>query len=123
MELTGDLSDFALADILQILALSRKTGTLSLQNGSVDGRIIIEHGRITHACLTPGESLADWLVREQLLTADVLGSLQWIGTQNKELWTFDSLLVESGVISDTDLSAAAKRYTQHVLGKLMSLEK
>jgi hypothetical protein len=123
MELTGDLSDFALADILQILALSRKTGTLSLQNGSVEGRIIIEHGRITHASLSPGESLAEWLVREELLSADVLGSLQWIGTQNKDLWTFDSLLVESGVISDGDLFAAAKRYTQDVLGKLMSLEK
>jgi hypothetical protein len=123
MELTGDLSDFALADILQILALSRKTGTLSLQNGSVEGRIIIEYGRITHASITPGESLADWLIREEMLSADVLGSLQWIGSQNKDLWTLDSLLVESGVISDIDLSAAARRYTQDVLGKLMALDK
>jgi hypothetical protein len=123
MELTGDLSDFALADILQILALSRKTGTLSLQNGSVEGRIIIEQGRITHASVSPGETLADWLVSEQLVSAEVIGSLQWIGTQNKDLWTFDTLLIESGVINEADLYTAAKRHTQRVLGGLVALEK
>ena len=38
MELSGNLSDFGLADILQILSLSRKTGTLALAAGSVSGR-------------------------------------------------------------------------------------
>jgi hypothetical protein len=123
MELTGDLSDFALADILQILALSRKTGTLSLQNGNVEGRIIIELGTITHASIIPGESLADSMVREGLLSPEMLGSLRWIGSQNRDLWTFQTLLVESGVMSEPDLYLAAKRQTQSALGKLVALEK
>ena len=49
MHLNGDLSDFALADILQILSLGRKTGTLLVENGSLKGRIVIEAGRITGA--------------------------------------------------------------------------
>ncbi|HMG33867.1 MAG TPA: DUF4388 domain-containing protein [Blastocatellia bacterium] len=123
MELTGDLSDFALADILQILALSRKTGTLSLQNGSVEGRIIIEQGRITHASVFPGDTLADRLLQDELISPDVLDMLREIGNQNRTLWTFETLLIESGVMNETDLHALAKRHTQDTLGKLVTLEK
>ncbi|MGH9829727.1 MAG: DUF4388 domain-containing protein, partial [Blastocatellia bacterium] len=44
MELSGNLSDFALTDILQILALSRKSGTLALESGGSAGLIVIERG-------------------------------------------------------------------------------
>src|SRR5262249_33542281 len=123
MELTGDLSDFALADILQILALSRKTGTLSLQNGSVEGRIIIEQGRITHALVAPGDNLADRLLRDSMISPDVLAMLKEIGAQNRALWTFETLVIESGVMNESDLHALAKRHTQDMLGQLVTLEK
>lgn len=123
MELTGDLSDFALADILQILALSRKTGTLSLQNGSVEGRIVIEQGRITHASLTPGDTLADCMLREELISREMLMRLSEIGAQNQGLWTFETLLIESGIINEADLFSVAKRHIQNSLGKLVALEK
>lgn len=123
MELTGDLSDFALTDILQILALSRKTGTVLLENGSLAGTIIIEDGRITHASLSPGESFADGLVTRRLLGLDTLQKLRDIGTQSAGVWTVESLIVESGVMSHRDLQEEAKRHIQRAVGRLVGIEK
>jgi hypothetical protein len=65
MQLTGDLSDFALTDILQILALSRKTGMVLLEGAEWAGKIVVENGRITEASVQPGESLADSLFKDR----------------------------------------------------------
>src|SRR6476659_6177971 len=89
MELTGDLSDFALTDILQILALSRKTGTLSLESESVRAKITIEGGRITHATRWPGEALAERLVRERCLSEGDLAKLKQIGQDSLGVWRLE----------------------------------
>jgi len=123
MELTGDLSDFALTDILQILALSRKTGTVLLENAAVAGQIIIEEGRITHASLWPGESFADCLVKRELLDPELMGRFKEIGKQSKGIWTVESLIVESGRMTYGELQDEAKRHVQRVIGKLVGLEK
>jgi hypothetical protein len=123
MELTGDLSDFALTDILQILALSRKTGTLSLDSVGLSGRIIIEQGRITYASVEPGETLADQLVRENKVGGTVLDDLMTIGLRATGVWTLEALLIESGVINRDDLEAAAKRHIQNAVAVLVGLEK
>ena len=123
MELTGDLSDFALTDILQILSLSRKTGTLSLDTGSLLGQIVIEDGRITYAAVQPGETLAERLVREGKVDPAVLGRLRQIGAHNQGVWTLNTLIVESGVMAEDELESAAKRHIQYVVGNLVGLEK
>jgi uncharacterized protein DUF4388 len=123
MELTGDLSDFALTDILQILALSRKTGTLSLENGNMAGRIIIEQGRITHASLYPGDSLADCMVSMEMLTPEMLKKLRQMVGQSGSMWTFDTLLLESGLLTKEEIATAARKHIQQVVAKLVALEK
>ena len=123
MELTGDLSDFALTDILQILALSRKTGTVLLENGNLAGTIIIEEGRITHASLSPGESFAEALVSRERLRPEMLRKLEEIGKNNSGIWTVESLIVESGVMSQRELQEEAKRHIQHAVGRLVGIEK
>jgi hypothetical protein len=123
MELTGDLSDFALTDILQILALSRKSGMLSLESGGLTGGVIVNHGRITHSWLRPGESLAARLVRENLISTEKLERLKSIGAVGGGVWTLRSLLLESGVLDLADLEDVAKRHIQDVVAALVRLEK
>lgn len=123
MELTGDLSDFALTDILQILALSRKTGTVLLENGNLAGKIIMEDGRITHASLSPGESFADGLVRRELLTSEMLKTFKEIGMQCGGIWTVESLILESGMMTQSQLQHEARRHIQTAVGRLVGIEK
>jgi len=120
MQLTGDLSDFALTDILQILALSRKTGMVLLEGAGWAGKIIVENGRITEAWAQPGESLADSLALAGLLSPDAARAHSIAGRTDGRL---EALLVGSGTLTRNGLTAAARRHTQRVIGRLVRQEK
>src|ERR1700754_5178873 len=122
MHLNGELSDFALADILQILSLGRKTGTLLVENGSVKGRIVIEEGRITGAEAQPGGSLADSFVRRGKIDSDALAHLRRIGTSCPE-WDFKSLVLESGLLSESDMQQAAVMHVCTLVARLVDIGK
>jgi hypothetical protein len=122
MHLNGDLSDFALADILQILSLGRKTGTLLIENGSVKGRIIIEDGRITGAEAQPGGNLAEALVRRGRITADALAELRRIAATCPQ-WDFESLLLESGLLNESDVQQAAMMQIGTLVAQLVEIDK
>lgn len=50
--LSGDLRDFDLSEVLQILVMGRKTGVLELAeegNGGVHGKVWLVQGRVVHA--------------------------------------------------------------------------
>ena len=121
MQLTGDLGDFALTDILQILSLSRKTGVVSLEGAGWEGKIEVEGGRITHSSLRPGETLTDSLALAGLLGDDALRTLAANGDSKDS--ALERLLVESGILTRNGLTAAARRHTQRVIAKLVRLEK
>ncbi|MFY9569952.1 MAG: DUF4388 domain-containing protein, partial [Blastocatellia bacterium] len=121
MQLTGDLSDFALTDILQILSLSRKTGMVSLQGTGWEGKIIVEGGRITHASARPGETLTDSLAVAGLLGPEALRTLAAEGDRSDA--KLENLLIESRVLTRNGWTAAARRHTQRVIGKLVRVEK
>jgi hypothetical protein len=120
MQLTGDLSDFALTDILQILALSRKTGMVLLEGAGFTGKIIVESGRITEASMQPGESLADSLSLAGLLSPDA--AREYVGGNQGDN-RLEALLVGRGILTRNGLSTAVRRHTQRVIGKLVRLEK
>ena len=122
MHLNGDLSDFALADILQILSLGRKTGTLLVENGSVKGRIIIEGGRITGAEAHPGGSLADHLMQRGKLDQETLARLCRIGA-SCSAWSLPSLLLESGLLSIGELQKAAVLHVSALVARLVEVGK
>lgn len=123
MELTGNLSDFALSDILQIMSLSQKTGTLSLTAEGVEGRIVIERGRITHGTLFPGENFADFLVKQGLLSVSDCEGLKLACSQLSKPWMFGAFLTEKGLLSSGDLELYARKYLWNVLRQLIQLEK
>ncbi|MHB8868436.1 MAG: DUF4388 domain-containing protein [Thermoleophilia bacterium] len=52
MGLSGDLRDFDLSEVLQILVMGKKTGVLELadpSNGGVYGQVWLRQGRVAHA--------------------------------------------------------------------------
>lgn len=123
MELSGNLSDFALTDILQILALSRKSGTLALESGSVSGSIVIDKGRIVFASMVPGKTFSGRLVHEGLVSQAVMERLKRIGEEDPHVWTLRSLLLESGLLREDVLEDAARRQIQDVVGALVRIER
>jgi tetratricopeptide (TPR) repeat protein len=51
MAIRGNLSEASLPDVLQLLAMGRKSGCLTLQVDDASGSIFFENGRISHALL------------------------------------------------------------------------
>ena len=71
MSLVGSLEDLALADILQIVSLARKSGLLLLRSEQGDGRIVFSDG-LVHAAYAKGEpdDLAAVLIASGVAEAD-----------------------------------------------------
>jgi hypothetical protein len=122
MEMTGDLTDFSLTDILQMLSLTRKTGMLFLESKTCYGQVIIEDGRITYASLLPGESFAQCLVRENKISFKVLSELRSVGLRDEGIWTLQNLILESGVLPEAELDAVARRHLTTVIGNLIAIK-
>jgi tetratricopeptide (TPR) repeat protein len=84
MAIRGNLSEASLADVLQLLALGRKSGVLSIAREGSFGSIHFTDGRVVYAALVNRrDGLGDRLVRAGLLGADELARvLAAIGTHD-----------------------------------------
>jgi tetratricopeptide (TPR) repeat protein len=73
MAIRGNLSEASLADVLQLLALGQKTGSLSVGRDGSFGSVHFDHGRIVHAAIVNRrDQLGERLVRSGAIAADEL---------------------------------------------------
>ena len=73
MGLTGNLRTMDLPEILQWISMGRKTGTLHLDRGSIEKRIVFRDGVVyTSWSNDPRESLGQYLIRQRRLTEEQL---------------------------------------------------
>ncbi|MCZ7662018.1 MAG: DUF4388 domain-containing protein [Thermoleophilia bacterium] len=55
MGLSGDLEEFGLAELLQVLVMGKKSGVLMLDRGLTPGGVLVlSDGRLTHAAMEGG---------------------------------------------------------------------
>lgn len=91
MVFKGLLAELPLTDILQLVAVSSKTGVLTLHSGIARGEIHLDRGQIVHATsgLLAGEQaffeLARWLAGEFDFSQDALVAPRTIATSNTNL--------------------------------------
>jgi hypothetical protein len=73
--LSGNLSDFSIADVFQLIGHQRKTGTLELKNGATRAQLVFDRGLVVSAAVARSRSsdldpLAERLVRCGQLTRE-----------------------------------------------------
>lgn len=97
MSLVGSLEDLGLGEILQIISLSRKSGTLKLRSNEREGHILFRDGEIRGASLK-GEpaDLAEMLVRRKALPKEEVDRLVAHAHERGE--PFEELLIRHGVL-------------------------
>ncbi|HXY70282.1 MAG TPA: DUF4388 domain-containing protein [Gemmatimonadales bacterium] len=75
MPIQGNLEEAGLADVLQLLALGRKSGCLTLVDGEMQGHIYLDVGRVSYATVANRlDRLGDMLVRSGRITQQQLDS-------------------------------------------------
>lgn len=103
MAIRGSLREASFADVLQLLAMGRKTGCLSVTNRGQFGQIFFEEGRITFATIVNRrDRLGDILVKSGVISAEALQEA--IAAQdNLRNVRLGEILVGRGLLSRDDL--------------------
>ena len=102
MGITGNLKTMQLAELLQWLSQSKKTGTLVIDDGEVEKKIFFEEGKvISSASSNPQEYLGQFLVsRGHITNEELTGAIQM---QEKTGMLLGKILVSIGAIEEKEV--------------------
>jgi Domain of unknown function (DUF4388) len=114
MSLTGNLRTMSLPDILQWIAMGRKTGTLHLDHSSIQKRIMFRDGHIaTSWSNDPRESLGQFLIREALVSEEQL--FKALVRQEEQGKLLGVLLIEEGALDADALRRVLRRKAEETI--------
>jgi len=99
MSIRGSLKEASLPDVLQLLAMGRKTGCLSVADRSNFGYVYFDHGRISYASIVNRrDRLGDLLVKAGAITPAQLDEAIALQSRHRER-RLGELLVELGALT------------------------
>jgi CheY-like chemotaxis protein len=122
MSLVGNLEDLPLADILQIVSLSKRTGILTIETEEGKNIIVFKNGLIiSAACPSPKiKNLGQVLLERQLVTSSRLQELLDLqkARGNEPLGL---IILQSGIIDRTELQQIIQNQIKATIYHLMSM--
>jgi len=119
MSITGNLKTMELAELMQWLSQSKKTGTMIIDNGTVKKQIHFRDGRIISSASTdPKEHLGHFLVSHGFINEMELSNA--IEMQEKTGMLLGKILVTIGAISEEDLNRLLRLKAEESLYDIFS---
>ncbi len=115
MAIRGSLKEASLPDVLQLLAMGKKTGCLSVTHRSNFGNIYFERGRICYASIVNRrDRLGDVLVKSGVITQAQLEAAIAIQDRRRER-RLGELLVDTGALRMEELHDAIEVQIQEAV--------
>jgi hypothetical protein len=112
--LTGNLRTMGLPEILQWIAIGRKTGTLVLQRGSIQKKISFDEGTVHSSWSNdPAESLGQFLVRGRKVTEEQL--FKALLKQEELGRPLGTVLVGDGVLDEDTLRESLRAKAEETI--------
>ncbi|PWH14071.1 MAG: hypothetical protein DDG59_13460 [Anaerolineae bacterium] len=118
MALKGNLRDFSLTQLLNLIHLAKKSGTLFLENSTIQVWLAFREGKLAYAKYGDEDnSLAAILYNARKLTANQFRTIQERGSSmnDKELGL---LLVNAGYLTQQDVLSSLQEYLNSVVQRL-----
>jgi FixJ family two-component response regulator len=116
MSLVGNLEDLGLGEILQIVSLSRKSGILSLQNHSREGKIFFHNGQVIRATSSAfRENLGDLLMRKGVVDVDTLKKALFLQRQSDPPPRIGQILWEHMNVSREVIEETVKEQVERIV--------
>ena len=110
MGLAGNLETMALPEILQWAAYGRKTGTLTVESGVLQKRVVFQDGvLVSSSSNDPREALGQFLLRGRLASEEHI--FNGLLRQEKEGRLLGEILIDEGVLEEEGLSIALAEQT------------
>ncbi len=119
MALAGTLKDFGLPDIVQLIGLQRKTGTLHLKTPGEAVKVIFEAGNIVAAESSmnrPSDRIGNALVTQGALTQEQLGEA--LKVQKQTMQRLGHVLISEKIVSEEKLRKAVEAQLFQVVFRL-----
>ncbi len=117
--LAGSLTDFPLGDLLQFVALSRRTGRIDLRRGDDKAVVVMRTGRLLYAASgSAKESLGHQLVTRGLVTPQDLERALTRHRRDPD-GHLGNALVEMGLLDAKRLAALIEDQLEQVVAELM----
>jgi len=119
MALKGNLRDFSTAQLLNLISLARKTGTLTIE-GSQVAHMSFREGKLIYASLGEnGNNLAYVLQNAGILSEEQghVINTRAKGTGDKQL---GHLLIQAGYVTQSDIIQSVRKYILDVVYKMFT---
>jgi len=119
MALAGTLKDFGLPDIVQLIGLQRKTGTLHLKSGNESVKVIFDGGNIVAAESSmgrPSDRIGNALVTQGSITQEQLD--QALSVQKQTMQRLGHVLLSESLVSEETLRKAVEAQLYQVVFRL-----
>lgn len=120
MALKGDLRDFTVTQILNLVNLAQKSGALLIREGNSGARAIFSEGKLAFAQIGDQEpSLATVLHRSEKINDAQLRTLQKRAAEmaDKELGL---LLINAGYVTQQDILDSLRNYFTEIISQLFT---
>jgi hypothetical protein len=118
--LHGNLQDFGIGEVFQLIGQQRKTGVLEIEAGNRRVQLHFDAGSILRALPTgehEGAALGEMLVRVGLLTRDRLEDLE--RARRQSLQPLTALLAERSDVAAADLAAVDRLLTRETIFEVL----
>jgi len=121
MAITGNLETMSLAELLQWLANGSQTGTLIVNNGSVEKKIFLRDGSVLSSSSSdPRSFLGQFLVSKGVIGEDDLAQAMAIQSEQGKL--LGEILVEGGAIDQEKLDSMLRLKAEEDIYDLFAWE-
>ena len=121
MALEGNISEFSLPEILQLIASQRKTGVLSLEHDGDEAALDFDQGSITGGYFRhqgQQKHLSEYLFQSNLVSADRLAEADSEYERNQT--PVEEFLIEKSYITTEDFEEAIRFKIQEILDEIFT---
>ena len=119
MALKGNLRDFSTAQLLNLISLARKTGTLTIE-GSQVAHMSFREGKLIYASLGENSNSLAYVLQNAGILSEEQGHViqtRAKGTGDKQL---GHLLIQAGYVTQSDIIQSVRKYILDVVYKMFT---
>jgi hypothetical protein len=120
MALKGNLQDFGTTQLLNLVHLARKTGSLQMERDSVASELFFREGKLIHAVTTRQDGLlTSMLVKGGKLSTQQAQAIRARSRENDDK-RLALILIQNGYVSKEDVVQSATRYILDIVYHLFT---
>lgn len=120
MALKGNLQDFGTTQLLNLVHIARKTGSLQLKQDSTASELFFHEGKIIHAVMTGDDGLlTSMLVKGRKLSRRQALAIQARAKENNDQ-RLAMILIQNGYVSKEDVVQSVTKYVLDIVYRIFT---